>query len=184
MIRPVVLAVDDDAQVLSAVGRDLRARFGKEYRVVKARSGAEALQVTRKLKGLGVPVALFVVDERMPEMKGTDFLVRALEMYPDARRVLLTAYADTESAITAINDVRLDRYLTKPWDPPEELLYPHLEELLEIPSFPTLRKPSLRNDVIRPAWATTTSTSPSPSRSPVAIGRVARWEGTAAACSK
>jgi thioredoxin reductase (NADPH) len=129
--RPVVLAVDDDAEVLSAIGRDLRARFGKEYRIVKARSGAEALQVTRKLKGLGVPVALFVVDERMPEMKGTDFLIRALEMYPDARRVLLTAYADTESAITAINDVHLDRYLQKPWDPPEELLYPHLEELLD-----------------------------------------------------
>ena len=131
MIRPVILAVDDDAEVLSAVGRDLRARFGSEYRVVKARSGAEALQVTRELKRRGAPVALFIVDERMPEMKGTEFLLRALEMYPDARRVLLTAYADTDSAVTAINRIRLDRYLQKPWDPPEERLYPHLEELLD-----------------------------------------------------
>ena len=131
MIRPVLLAVDDDAEVLSAVGRDLRARFGRDYRVVKAHSGAEALQVTRELKQRGVPVALFIVDERMPEMKGTEFLVRALEMYPNARRVLLTAYADTHSAVTAINQIRLDRYLVKPWEPPEELLYPHLEELLD-----------------------------------------------------
>ncbi len=131
MIRPVLLAVDDDAEVLSAIGRDLRSRFGRDYRVVKARSGAEALQVTRELKQRGVPVALFIVDERMPEMKGTEFLIRALEMFPDARRVLLTAYADTQSAITAINQIRLDRYLVKPWEPPEELLYPHLEELLD-----------------------------------------------------
>jgi len=131
VIRPVLLAVDDDAEVLSAVGRDLRARFGREYRVVKAHSGAEALQVTRELKQRGVPVALFIVDERMPEMKGTEFLIRALEMHPNARRVLLTAYADTHSAVTAINQIRLDRYLVKPWEPPEELLYPHLEELLD-----------------------------------------------------
>lgn len=131
MIRPVLLAVDDDPQVLSAVGRDLRARFGRDYKVVKARSGAEALQVTRELKQSGVPLALFIVDERMPEMKGTEFLIRALEMYPDARRVLLTAYADTRSAVTAINEIRLDRYLVKPWEPPEELLYPHLVELLD-----------------------------------------------------
>ncbi|HZD16964.1 MAG TPA: FAD-dependent oxidoreductase, partial [Actinomycetota bacterium] len=131
MIRPVLLAVDDDGEVLSAIGRDLRARFGREYKVVKAGSGAEALQATRELKQRGVPVALFVVDERMPEMKGTEFLVRALQMYPDARRVLLTAYADSDSAVRAINQIRLDRYLVKPWQPPEELLYPHLEELLE-----------------------------------------------------
>ncbi|MEJ2217718.1 MAG: FAD-dependent oxidoreductase [Gemmatimonadota bacterium] len=131
MIRPVLLAVDDDPEVLSAVGRDLRARFGQDYRVVKAQSGAEALQVTQELKQRGVPVALFIVDERMPEMRGTEFLVRALEMYPDARRVLLTAYAETQSAVTAINQIRLDRYLVKPWEPPEELLYPHLEELLD-----------------------------------------------------
>jgi thioredoxin reductase (NADPH) len=131
VIRPVILAVDDDAEVLSAVGRDLRARFGREHRIVKARSGGEALQVTRELKQRGVPVALFVVDERMPEMKGTEFLIRALEMYPGARRILLTAYADTDSAVTAINEIRLDRYLLKPWEPPEERLYPHVEELLD-----------------------------------------------------
>jgi thioredoxin reductase (NADPH) len=131
MIRPVLLAVDDDVEVLNAVGRDLRGRYGRDYRVVKAGSGAEALQVTTELRKRGVPVALFVVDERMPEMKGTEFLARALDMYPGARRVLLTAYADTQSAVTAINQIRLDRYLVKPWQPPEELLYPHLDALLD-----------------------------------------------------
>jgi thioredoxin reductase (NADPH) len=131
MIRPVILALDDDAEVLSAVGRDLRAHLGRDYKIVKTTSGAEALQVTRELKRRGVPVALFLVDERMPEMRGTEFLVRALEMFPDARRVLLTAYADTETAVTGINQIRLDRYLTKPWQPPEEMLYPHLDELLD-----------------------------------------------------
>jgi thioredoxin reductase (NADPH) len=131
MVRPVVLTVDDDAEVLNAVARDLRGHFGRDYRIVKAGSGAEALQATRELKQRGVPLALFVVDERMPEMKGTEFLVKALEMYPDARRVLLTAYADSESAIAAINDIHLDRYLVKPWDPPEERLFPVLDQLLE-----------------------------------------------------
>jgi thioredoxin reductase (NADPH) len=131
MVRPVVLTVDDDVEVLNAVGRDLRAHFSPDYRIVKAGSGAEALQATQELKRRGVPVALFLVDERMPEMKGTEFLLRALEMYPDARRVLLTAYADTDSAVTAINEIRLDQYLTKPWEPPEEKLYPVLESLLE-----------------------------------------------------
>ena len=131
MTRPILLAVDDDAEVLSAIGRDLRSRYGKDYRVVKAESGGQALEVTQELKRTGVPVALFVVDERMPEMRGTEFLVRALEMYPDARRVLLTAYADTGSAVVGINELRLDRYLDKPWEPPEERLYPHLDTLLE-----------------------------------------------------
>jgi len=130
-VRPVILAVDDDAEVLSSVARDLRARYGREYRIVKANSGAEALQATRELRQRGVPVALFVVDELMPGMKGTEFLIKALQLSPDARRVLLTAYADTDSAITAINEIRLDRYLTKPWDPPEERLYPVLDELLQ-----------------------------------------------------
>ncbi len=131
MVRPVVLAVDDDAEVLSAVARDLRSHLGREYRVVKASSGAEALQATRELKQRGVPVALFLVDERMPAMNGTEFLVQALEIQPDARRVLLTAYADTSSAIKAINRIRLDHYLLKPWEPPEERLYPVLDCLLE-----------------------------------------------------
>lgn len=131
MIRPVILALDDDAEVLSAIGRDLRAHLGRDYKIVKTTSGAEALHATRELKRRGLPVALFLVDEHMPEMRGTEFLIRALEMYPDARRVLLTAYADTQTAVTGINQIRLDRYLVKPWEPPEELLYPHLDELLE-----------------------------------------------------
>lgn len=131
VVRPVVLAVDDDAEVLNAVGRDLRAHLSPAYRIVKAASGAEALQATQELKRRGVPVALFLVDERMPEMKGTEFLLRALDMYPDARRVLLTAYAEMESAIRAINEIHLDHYLMKPWEPPEERLYPVLDSLLE-----------------------------------------------------
>jgi thioredoxin reductase (NADPH) len=131
VIRPVVLAVDDDAEVLNAISRDLRAHFRHDYRIVKAGSGAEALQVTRELKQRGHPIALFLVDERMPEMRGTEFLLKALEMYPDAKRVLLTAYADTATAITAINRIRLDQYLQKPWEPPEEHLYPVLDQLLE-----------------------------------------------------
>jgi thioredoxin reductase (NADPH) len=128
--RPVILAVDDDPEVLNAVGRDLRVRFGSDYRVVKAGSGAEALRTTRELKQRNQPVALFLVDERMPSMSGTQFLLEALGMYPDARRVLLTAYADTQVAITAINDIGIDHYLLKPWSPPEQRLYPVLDELL------------------------------------------------------
>ena len=130
MSKPVLLAVDDDAEVLNAVGRDLRSHFGADYRIVKASSAAEALQTTRELKGRGSGVALFLVDERMPNMSGTQFLIEALELYPDARRVLLTAYADTQTAITAINQIGIDYYLLKPWEPPEERLYPVLDELL------------------------------------------------------
>ena len=130
MAKPVIIAVDDDAEVLSAIGRDLRAHFGADYRIVKANSGGEALQATQELMQRGTAVALFIVDERMPNMSGTQFLIQALEMYPDARRVLLTAYADTASAITAINQIRLDHYLMKPWEPPEERLYPVLDGLL------------------------------------------------------
>jgi thioredoxin reductase (NADPH) len=129
--RPVLLAVDDDPEVLNAIGRDLRARFGSDYRVVKAGSGTEALQATRELKQRGQALALFLVDERMPAMSGTEFLLEALSMYPDARRVLLTAYADTETAIAAINRIGIDRYLLKPWAPPEERLYPVLAGLLD-----------------------------------------------------
>jgi thioredoxin reductase (NADPH) len=130
MPKPVLLAVDDDAEVLNAVARDLRARYAADYRIVKATSAAEALQATRELKRRSAAVALFVVDERMPAMSGTQFLIEALELYPDARRVLLTAYADTQTAITAINRIRLDHYLLKPWEPPEERLYPMIDELL------------------------------------------------------
>jgi len=132
MLKPILLAVDDDAEVLNAVARDLRSRYAAEYRIVKASSGAEALQATRELKQRCAHVALFLVDERMPAMTGTEFLIEALEMYPDARRVLLTAYADTQTAITAINRIRLDHYLLKPWEPPEERLYPVVDELMRV----------------------------------------------------
>ena len=127
MAKPVVLAVDDDPVVLSAVQRDLRRKYGKDYRIVGADSGAAALEALGQLQLRSDPVALMVVDQRMPHMTGVEFLVQAIRIYPDARRVLLTAYADTEAAIRAINDIRLDHYLSKPWDPPEERLYPAYE---------------------------------------------------------
>jgi thioredoxin reductase (NADPH) len=128
--KPVLLAVDDDPEVLNAIERDLRHHFRADYRVVKASSGAQALDAVRQLLERGAQVALFLVDERMPHMTGTQFLLEAIKIYPDARRVLLTAYADTETAITAINQVGLDHYLLKPWEPPTVRLYPVLEDLL------------------------------------------------------
>ena len=130
MNTPVIVAVDDEPEVLNAVERDLRLHYRPHYRVIKANSGALALDTTRQLKQRGSSIALFLVDERMPEMTGTQFLVEAMKLYPDARRVLLTAYADTETAITAINSVGLDHYLLKPWEPPTERLYPVLDDLL------------------------------------------------------
>lgn len=130
MVRPIILAVDDDPEVLSAVERDLRQHYRSDYRVLKAGSGREALEAARQLKQRGTPVALFLVDERMPEMSGTEFLREALKLFPESRRVLLTAYADTQAAISGINDVGLDHYLLKPWDPPGERLYPVLDDLL------------------------------------------------------
>ena len=130
MKKPVILAVDDDPQVLGAVEHDLRHRYRKDYRVLKSASSTEALETVEQLRQRGDAVALFLVDQRMPQMAGTEFLARARKMYPDARKVLLTAYADTEAAITAINEVELDHYLMKPWHPPEDSLYPVLDDLL------------------------------------------------------
>jgi thioredoxin reductase (NADPH) len=130
MTKPVILAVDDDRQVLSAVERDLRQKYRDDYRVVAAQSGEQGLEVARELKRRGTPVALFVVDQRMPDMTGTAFLKEARTLHPDAKRTLLTAYADSEAAIAAINAVGLDYYLMKPWNPPERCLYPVLDELL------------------------------------------------------
>jgi thioredoxin reductase (NADPH) len=130
-VKPAVIAVDDDPPVLRSVVRDLRGAYGREYQVVGAGSGAAALDAIRSLTLRGTPVALLVVDQRMPGMTGVDLLGRALELVPDAKRVLLTAYADTDAAIRAINEVRLDHYILKPWDPPEERLFPVLTELLE-----------------------------------------------------
>jgi thioredoxin reductase (NADPH) len=130
MPLPVILAVDDEPQVLNSIQRDLRQHYSESYRVLKASSGQQALDAVRELKQRGMAVALFVVDQRMPGMSGTQFLVEALKLFPAARRVLLTAYADTEAAITAINEIDLDHYLLKPWEPPTERLYPVLDDLL------------------------------------------------------
>jgi len=131
MVRAGIVAVDDDRVVLSSVERDLRQKYGRDYRIIKADSGAAALEVVRQLQQRGDPIALFVVDQRMPEMTGVEFLQEATKSFPDARKVLLTAYADTEAAITAINKVGLDYYLMKPWSPPEENFYPVLDGLLD-----------------------------------------------------
>ncbi len=131
MAKPTILTVDDDAQVLAAVRRDLRTKYSADYRIVSAPSGSEALEAAEQLKGRGDSVALFLADQRMPNMEGTEFLAAARPLFPDAKRVLLTAYADTEAAIQAINEVDLDHYLMKPWDPPEDNLYPILDDLLE-----------------------------------------------------
>jgi thioredoxin reductase (NADPH) len=130
MSKPVLLTVDDDPEVLNAIERDLRHHFRADYRVIKASSGAQGLELLRQLQQRRDQVALFLVDERMPQMTGTQFLLEAIKLYPDARRVLLTAYADTETAITAINQIGLDHYLLKPWEPPTVRLYPVLEDLL------------------------------------------------------
>ncbi|MGW8265975.1 MAG: FAD-dependent oxidoreductase, partial [Longimicrobiales bacterium] len=129
--KAVIMTVDDEPQVLNAVERDLRSHFRSEYRIVKAGSGTMALEAARKLKERGTPVALFLVDERMPLMSGTEFLNEARSIHPSARKVLLTAYADTSAAIAGINAVGLDYYLMKPWDPPEERLFPVLDDLLQ-----------------------------------------------------
>ena len=130
MAKPAIVAVDDDAQVAAAVVSDLRRRYAADYRILAANSGAEALEAVEGLQARGDVVALFLVDQRMPVMSGTEFLVQAREKFPDAKRVLLTAYADTDAAIQAINEVDLDHYLLKPWDPPDDNLYPVLDDLL------------------------------------------------------
>jgi thioredoxin reductase (NADPH) len=131
MARPILLAVDDDVSVLEAVVQDLRRQYGADYRVMRAASGQAALDTLTQVKARPEPVALILSDQRMPGMTGVDFLERSREIYPEARRVLLTAYADTEAAIKAINSARIHYYLNKPWDPPEEKLYPVLNDLLD-----------------------------------------------------
>lgn len=130
MARPIILTVDDEEQVRNAVDRDLRRHFRGDFRILKASSGAEGLETLHRLKQRNDAVALFLVDQRMPEMSGTEFLSEACEIYPEARKVLLTAYADTDAAIAAINEVGLDHYLMKPWTPAEEHLYPILDDLI------------------------------------------------------
>lgn len=130
MAKPIILSVDDEPQVLQAIVRDLRQQYGKDYRIIQAASGAEALETVNNLKRRNTPIALFVADQRMPTMTGTEFLTEAIRLYPQCKRVLLTAYADTEAAIASINKIGLDYYLVKPWDPPEQNLFPILDDLL------------------------------------------------------
>src|SRR5713101_2822031 len=131
MAKPVILTVDDDPDVLRAVERDLRQRYDDRYRVLRSESGIAALDLLRRLQQRNDSVALMLVDHRMPEMNGIETLVEAMKLYPNAKRVLLTAYADTEAAIKAINSVQLNHYLLKPWDPPDQHLYPVLDDLLD-----------------------------------------------------
>ena len=131
MAKPVLLTIDDDPEVLKAVERDLRRQYAANYRVLSANSGQAALALLDKLQQRGEALALFLVDYRMPQMTGIEFLARAIPSFPDAKRVLLTAYSDTEAAIRAINEIKLNHYLLKPWDPPEQNLYPVLNDLLE-----------------------------------------------------
>jgi thioredoxin reductase (NADPH) len=131
MAKPVLITVDDDPDVLRSVERDLRRRYSDRYRVLSANSGQAALELVDKLRQRDDAVALFLADHRMPQMNGVEFLVEAIKRFPDARRVLLTAYADTDAAIRAINEIKLNHYLLKPWDPPEEQLFPVLDDLLE-----------------------------------------------------
>ncbi len=131
MPRPVILTVDDDPDVLASIERDLRQRYAEKYRILRAESGLAAIGLLKRLEQRNETVALLLVDHRMPEMNGVETLTEAIKLYPEAKRVLLTAYADTEAAIKAINQVQLNHYLLKPWHPPEEHLYPVLDDLLD-----------------------------------------------------
>jgi len=131
MAKPVIFTVDDDPEVLRAIERDLRKHFGQDYRIVRAESGPSALDALKQLMLRNEPVALLLSDQRMPGMNGVEFLEEARKLFPEAKRALLTAYADTDAAIKAINAVRIDYYLLKPWDPPEEKLYPVLQDMLD-----------------------------------------------------
>lgn len=131
MAKPVLLTVDDDADVLSAIARDLRKQYGRAYRILRADSGFAALTLLRELKDRGDPVALVLADQRMPNMDGVTLLSEAMKSHPKSKRALLTAYADTEAAIGAINKSQVDYYLLKPWHPPKEQLYPVLDDLLD-----------------------------------------------------
>jgi len=131
MAKPVLLTVDDDPEVLRSIERDLRHQYGDRYRVLRADSGNAALKMLRQLKTRNDPVALLLADQRMPQLDGVGFLSEAVDLYPDSKRALLTAYADTEAAIRAINEVKIHHYLLKPWDPPADRLYPQLDDLLD-----------------------------------------------------
>ena len=145
MKKPIIFSVDDDPQVLSSIKRDLRAQYKQAYRIVSTPDSTEAIEALSSFKKKGEDIALFISDQRMPSMNGVEFLEKAKTFYPDAKRILLTAYSDTDAAIQAINEVQLDYYLLKPWNPPEEKLYPVIDDLLDewesshIPEFQGIR---------------------------------------------
>jgi len=130
MEKPIIFSIDDDQQVLNAIARDLKVKYSSQYKIISTVSAKEALERITELKNESRPIAMFICDQRMPEMQGIDFFEEALKIYPEAKRVLLTAYSDTEAAINAINKVQLDYYLMKPWDPAEDRLYPVIDDLL------------------------------------------------------
>ena len=130
-MRPVLLTVDDNPQVVRAVERDLRQKYGKRFSILKAESGQEALKLVKKLKLRNEILALLLADQRMPQISGISLLEEVMNIFPEAKRVLLTAYADTDATIRSINKAKIDYYLMKPWDPPEEHLYPILDDLLD-----------------------------------------------------
>lgn len=140
--QPYILCIDDDAQVLRAIVRDLKGKYRDEYKIISTTVVNEAMESLLELKNKGETVAMFISDQRMPEMEGVEFLEKAMEFYPDARRVLLTAYSDTDAAIRAINSVQLDYYLVKPWSPPEEKLYPIIDDLLD--DWQTIYRPDFK----------------------------------------
>ena len=131
MAKPAIITVDDDLEVLQAIARDLRKKYGDRFKIIRADSGASAIEALEQLKLRNETVALLLSDQRMPQMNGVEFIEKASELFPQAKRVLLTAYADTEAAIRAINSARLDYYLLKPWDPPEDQLYPVIDDVLD-----------------------------------------------------
>ncbi len=131
MNEPIIFCIDDDQQVLRAITRDLKSHYRQEYKILSTTSIKEALESLLELKNRRETIALFISDQRMPEMDGVSFLVKAKDYFPEAKRILLTAYSDTDAAIKAINEVKLDYYLMKPWDPPEDKLYPVIDELLD-----------------------------------------------------
>jgi thioredoxin reductase (NADPH) len=151
--KPILLTVDDDPGVSRAVARDLRRQYGEDYRVVRTESGPQALETLRELKLRGDLVAVLLADHRMPEMSGLEFLEEAMDLFPHARRALLTAYADTDAAIQAINVVDLDHYLLKPWDPPEEKLYPVVDSLIEMWQVSD-EQPTTQTQVVGHRWST------------------------------
>jgi thioredoxin reductase (NADPH) len=150
--KPILLTVDDDPGVSRAVARDLRRQYGESYRVVRTESGPQALETLRELKLRGDLVAVLLADHRMPEMSGLEFLEEAMDLFPHARRALLTAYADTDAAIQAINVVDLDHYLLKPWDPPEEKLYPVVDSLIEM-WLESDEQPATQTQVVGHRWS-------------------------------